>query len=314
MNFKKRFLIFLSFLPFLMVAQNGINNTSLDKAIDKISTNIVQKLSEINHDKLQQIIIMPIKEQNGKITQSSIILSNKIAHQTNLKLKNLNKSFNIRSFNELEDSLLNKTVNELIQMTDVNEEAFYRKINEAKKIDFFITGNYLLDAENNRLIIENVKILKNWKEKGSVELTSVQNVSVQNEKKHGFSPVWRSAIVPGWGQLYKKDKTKGYILTGSTGLLVLGTVIADNQHSSYYNLAIQNRDVRLRKSYLSSADTWENTRNGFMIALAGVYLYNLVDATIFKRDNEYACTSRKKINFYPACSENEFKVYLTYKF
>ena len=257
---------------------------------------------------------MPFKEQTGKSTSNSLVLANKIAHQTNLKLKNVNLLYNVRAYNEMEDSLLNKTVNELIQMAYLNEEEFYKNINEAKKIDYLITGSYLSDDKNNRFIIENVKIMKNWKEKGNVEMTSVQNVSVQNENKHRFAPIWRSALVPGWGQLYKKEKTKGIVVLSGAGLLALGTVIADNQYSSYITLAEQNRDIRLRKDYMASADAWENTRNVFVIALAAVYVYNIVDASISKRANKYAFNQDKRINFYTTYFNNEFKAHLTYKF
>ncbi len=131
---------------------------------------------------------------------------------------------------------------------------------------------------------------------------------------YGFSGVWRSALVPGWGQLHKKEKAKGIVILAGTGALILGAVVSENQRSSYATLAVQTNDIRFRKDHLASADSWENIRNGLLIGVAGAYIYNIVDAFTSKGAKKYAYNLDRKINFYTVYLNNEFKAGLIYKF
>jgi len=49
MNFRNCLFICLIFIPFTLFAQNDVNNKSIDKAVEIISSNIVQKLLGFNN-------------------------------------------------------------------------------------------------------------------------------------------------------------------------------------------------------------------------------------------------------------------------
>ncbi len=131
---------------------------------------------------------------------------------------------------------------------------------------------------------------------------------------YGVSAVLRSAVVPGWGQLYKKEKAKGIIILAGTGSLVLGSVLAENQRSSYYTAAQQTTDIRIRKDNLASADSWENVRNGLMVGAACAYIYNIVDAFTSRGAKKYAYIQDRKFDFYTFYLNKEFRAGLTCKF
>ena len=72
-----------------------------------------------------------------------------------------------------------------------------------------------------------------------------------NIGKYGIAPVWRSALVPGWGQLYKKEKRKGTYILASEGVLLSGTLISAYFKNLYSDKALQTKDITARRDYLN---------------------------------------------------------------
>jgi len=115
---------------------------------------------------------------------------------------------------------------------------------------------------------------------------------------YGMQGVWRSALVPGWGQLYKREKKKGLAILGGTGLLALGTVVTYSQYNSNLRLAQQNSNIYVRTQYIDRADSW---RNGSYVCIAGIaalYIYNIIDAATSKGAKKYAYLPDNRINLY----------------
>jgi len=121
-------------------------------------------------------------------------------------------------------------------------------------------------------------------------------------KSHGKSAVWLSAIVPGLGQMHLGYKTKGTILLTTTAILVAGSLTSQvlyNDNSTKYENSLklgQNDDAQV---YKSNADAWFLIRNINLVALGGVYVFNLVDALTSKGVKIYA-SKNSKIDIYPA--------------
>ena len=95
--------------------------------------------------------------------------------------------------------------------------------------------------------------------------------------------MWRSAILPGWGQAYNGQDTKAWILGGATvGLFagLIGSYIwCNNAENDYLNLPGGLSSDRYDNAY----SNWENAANTnhtvyFFFGLA--YLYNLYDAMV----------------------------------
>lgn len=96
-------------------------------------------------------------------------------------------------------------------------------------------------------------------------------------------PLWRSTLLPGWGQMHMKKTTKGWVLLGSTAALGLTTLIL---HLNYLDA---------RQTYLDRLNNWgydqalyDRTHNlgtwnqVFFYATLSVWVYNILDAMIFR--------------------------------
>ena len=97
-------------------------------------------------------------------------------------------------------------------------------------------------------------------------------------RKYGARGLWRSMIIPGWGQLYKGSTVKGLCILGGEVLLATGIIVTERQRSSYVKK--MKEQPRFYKTYNTKADNWQNVRNGIICAAAAVYVYNLVDAIV----------------------------------
>jgi len=92
----------------------------------------------------------------------------------------------------------------------------------------------------------------------------------------------RSMILPGWGQLYKNDKKKGYVLITSTATVTIATVIfhvvQNNAHHDYLNATEQGI---IKKKY-DKYNRYYKLRNNTAIIGGGIWLYAFFDALIAK--------------------------------
>jgi hypothetical protein len=110
--------------------------------------------------------------------------------------------------------------------------------------------------------------------------------------RYGFSGAWRSAIVPGWGQLYKGKAAKGVTLLAAEALLVTGAVYSEMRRSDSFRKSQETTNLNIVKEYRNRADSWELYRNVAVGAAAGVYLINLLDAALAKGKVKYAAIPR----------------------
>lgn len=141
------------------------------------------------------------------------------------------------------------------------EESYYRKLEENKNIKYEF---YIL-----------VRIPK-----GKIE--------IGKKPPTKFSYVWRSALIPGWGQFYKKQTKKGYIFLGSETILIT-TALLSNYLSVHYNdKAKSASDISVRKDYMDWSDTAEAFAITTGIAAGVLYIYNIFDATLSRGPKQYA--------------------------
>lgn len=108
------------------------------------------------------------------------------------------------------------------------------------------------------------------------------------------SALWRSMIVPGWGQMYKRSMGKGVAILSAQVATIAGICICSNLSNSYYDKAKTARNNSVRESYLDKGANYRNVRNVFIGAAGAVYVYNLVDALAGKGAKRY-----KKVHFSP---------------
>lgn len=121
-------------------------------------------------------------------------------------------------------------------------------------------------------------------------------------RKYGARGLVRSLFVPGWGQLYKGNTTKGACILGGEVLLIGGIIAAENLRSSYVKK--MHEDAKHLKSYNTKADNWENIRNVCIGGAAALYVYNIVDALV-ANGRKRSITHKKDVHFsmYPTAGE-----------
>jgi hypothetical protein len=105
---------------------------------------------------------------------------------------------------------------------------------------------------------------------------------------YGGAALWRSVILPGWGQFHKKKTGKGAIILTTEVVAVSGLVFCEIKRSDNRRKSSETTNLNIIKEYRNRADSWELRRNIFIGAAAGVYLWNVLDAALAKGKLKYA--------------------------
>lgn len=146
---------------------------------------------------------------------------------------------------------------------------------------------------------------------GNPKASAVNFDKVQITDKYGAKGLWRSAIVPGWGQMYKGSTGKGIAILGSEVVAVGGIVAFESMRSSY--VTKMHKQPQFAQQYAAKASNCQNVRNGFIAAAAAVYVYNLIDA-IAAPGARWLKTNGKGLAFYPSVHEEYAGFTISYAF
>lgn len=95
-------------------------------------------------------------------------------------------------------------------------------------------------------------------------------------QKSPWGAVLRSAIIPGWGQIYNESYIKAPIVWGIFGALAAGWIFYNNKY-------IDNRDLYLQNNiegYRLNRDFYRDQRDLMSIYIGLAYFLNLVDAYV----------------------------------
>jgi hypothetical protein len=89
---------------------------------------------------------------------------------------------------------------------------------------------------------------------------------------------WRSALLPGWGQMYKNQRSRGIIVSsaflGSAIITATAFYFEENYHQDYLNSQSQSD---IEKNY-DKYNNWYKVRRSFTWITASIWLLNLADA------------------------------------
>lgn len=99
-------------------------------------------------------------------------------------------------------------------------------------------------------------------------------------RKYNATAVARS-IVPGLGQMYKGQKTKGWIIIGGEAAFV-GMAIYAAVRANNYSDDAKNAEDAIAPSYRSKSRSWKQVRDVAIAGACGLYVYNLIDAAVSK--------------------------------
>ena len=116
-------------------------------------------------------------------------------------------------------------------------------------------------------------------------------------QKSPWGAVGRSAILPGWGQIYNESYWKVPVIWGVMGWFVYGWIDNNNNYNDYKVLYSQTGNAQ----YLNFRNFYRDQRDEFAIYLLLTYFLNLVDAYVdahlfdFSVDENYM-TGTKMLN------------------
>ncbi len=118
------------------------------------------------------------------------------------------------------------------------------------------------------------------------EAATSAGVQVANGPTDWPQPLWRSAILPGWGQYYNGHTTEAWIIGGVTLGSLIGTVgtyiVGDNARSTYNSLGAGASQSQFNNSY-NTWNTMATVNNVLAVTFIAAYTFNLVDAVIGAR-------------------------------
>ncbi len=129
--------------------------------------------------------------------------------------------------------------------------------------------------------------------------SKVSYLPVEYTNSYGARGLWRSALIPGWGQMYKQSYFKGALFLAAEIGCVATALAFENQRSSYVNKARAAYSADAISFYQKKANNARNIRNGLIIGASGVYIVNLVDALVAKGKLRYKKSKGKELAINP---------------
>ena len=88
----------------------------------------------------------------------------------------------------------------------------------------------------------------------------------------------RSMVVPGWGQLHKGERTKGWVLAGLWAASASGSLYAHLRWADARRAYLDERDPGRVAARHDASDAWYKARNNLLLGAAAVWLVSYVDA------------------------------------
>ena len=98
-------------------------------------------------------------------------------------------------------------------------------------------------------------------------------------QKSPWGAVARSAIIPGWGQIYNESYWKAPVVWGVMGWFIYSWIDNNNKYKDYGNLYLRYGDNSVI-DYKQYRDFYRDQRDEFAIYLVLAYFLNLVDAYV----------------------------------
>lgn len=112
----------------------------------------------------------------------------------------------------------------------------------------------------------------------AANMITLANDAVVLRSKSGA--VFRSALIPGWGQMYNRQDIKGYTILGIVGVLIGGSVtmqVLNMMAVNDYNKAGPGANF---DALANKAENFAIARNVMLGTLGAVWIYNIVDAYV----------------------------------
>ena len=142
-------------------------------------------------------------------------------------------------------------------------------LNYLKSLTSHITKLFLLVAILQAIVFSQIDSAKVEENTGKTDSSFIM-------QKSPFGAVLRSAVIPGWGQIYNESYIKVPVIWGIFAGLAAGWVFYNNKYVDSRNLFLQTQV----NNYKESRDFYKDQRDLMGIYIGIAYLLNLVDAYV----------------------------------
>lgn len=204
------------------------------------------------------------------------------------------------------ESARNECLQELISKSEMkngmlvySDKSLNMSVEQSVKNNSFdeivnIKGNFNTDIKTNEVKLYVNKIDEYWEidKNGKYILTTLYAKSelkssplfddIELTSSYGVKGLWRSAIVPGWGQFYKRSYLKGGLILGGSVLLVGGIVYTECMRADYWKKQRNGyaNGTEQIQFYYQKEKNFAIARNVCIGGLCALYVYNLIDAIV----------------------------------
>lgn len=174
-----------------------------------------------------------------------------------------------------------------VLVNEIYEDQSKQQYSSPNKVSFTSEDQYHLKLQVDGFSspIHSRRIDEYWKGNNYYALYAVERKGFSADfsgidvtSRYGVRGLWRSMIVPGWGQFHKGANLKGGLILGGCAALAVGIIFTESQRSDYMDKIGRTHDADFIRDYLHKADNFETVRNICIGTAAALYLYNLIDA------------------------------------
>jgi len=180
-----------------------------------------------------------------------------------------------------------------IKGTEKYNETTTEKSKNGDNISFDVVSQIAKEiiVEGSSQTVSNLREVERYSELNGNYYNAYVLVSIPKEKPiplpSKFSPIWRSFIVPGWGQLYKGESFKGIsFMVMCLGGAASGFVF--NELSNDANKKALASRTQVRRDFFNNESKNYSTYSTIGFITAGVfYVWSLLDAFIVEQSDLY---------------------------
>jgi len=137
---------------------------------------------------------------------------------------------------------------------------------------------------------ENIKKEYSGIRKSSSEIAFKEYIFIQDLRPGAG---WRSALIPGWGQIYKGQKTRGLLIGSAFAAGIISTLFSYTQESRYHDKYLESIVQKEIDDNYQTYNQWYKTRRSLLVFTGIVWTLGIADALWSPYNSSFRMDSSK---------------------